>query len=43
MLGIALPPTQALTFIPKADVGSFADNFLHLDMPDTAARITDSV
>ncbi|CAE7228782.1 unnamed protein product, partial [Symbiodinium microadriaticum] len=42
VLGDAPPPTQALTFIPKADSGNFADNFRPLDMPDTAARIIDS-
>ena len=34
---------QALTFIPKADLGHFADNFRPLDMPDTVARMIDSV
>ena len=40
--GLAPPPVQALTFIPKADAGHHADNFRPLDMPDTAARLIDS-
>ena len=40
--GLAPPPVQALTFIPKADAGHYADNFRPLDMPDTAARLIDS-
>ena len=42
ILGDTPPPTQALTFIPKADSGSYADNFRPLDMPDTAARVIDA-
>ena len=42
VLGETPPPTHALTFIPKADAGHYADNFRMLDMPDTAARIMDS-
>ena len=41
-VGLHAPaPVQALVFIPKADAGSYADNFRPLGLPNTADRIID--
>ena len=42
ILGQLPPPSQALVFIPKADLGAKADNYRPLDMPDCIDRLLDS-
>ena len=37
----ATPPVQTLVFIPKADVGDYADNYRPLGLPNSSDRLID--